>query len=67
MELSVKWSVLAVLLATLQATASVELTFELLDNAKDCFFEYINKNTTAALEFQVKHLFHTLIRSNESS
>ncbi|XP_049278799.1 transmembrane emp24 domain-containing protein 7 [Anopheles funestus] len=32
---------------------SVELTFELPDNAKECFHEEILKNQTATLEFQV--------------
>lgn len=30
-----------------------ELTFELKDSAKECFYEEINKNTSATLEFQV--------------
>ncbi|KAL3278712.1 hypothetical protein HHI36_016245 [Cryptolaemus montrouzieri] len=32
---------------------SNELTFELADNAKECFYEEIHKNTTATLEYQV--------------
>lgn len=32
---------------------AVELTFELPDNAKECFFEVIEKGTEATLEFQV--------------
>lgn len=32
---------------------SVELTFELADNAKECFYEDIKANQTATLEFQV--------------
>ncbi|EAT36148.1 AAEL011755-PB [Aedes aegypti] len=35
------------------AVNSVELTFELPDNARECFFEEIKKNQTATLEFQV--------------
>lgn len=31
----------------------VELTFELPDSAKECFYEEIKKNVTATLEFQV--------------
>uniref|UniRef100_U5EQ79 Putative emp24/gp25l/p24 family of membrane trafficking n=1 Tax=Corethrella appendiculata TaxID=1370023 RepID=U5EQ79_9DIPT len=31
----------------------VELTFELADNAKECFHEEIKKNQTATIEFQV--------------
>lgn len=32
---------------------SVELTFELPDNSKECFYEEIGKNKTATLEYQV--------------
>lgn len=32
---------------------SVELSFELPDNARECFYEEIKKNQTATLEFQV--------------
>uniref|UniRef100_A0A6M2E038 Putative cargo transport protein n=1 Tax=Xenopsylla cheopis TaxID=163159 RepID=A0A6M2E038_XENCH len=32
---------------------SVELTFELPDNAKECFYQDIQKNTSVTLEFQV--------------
>lgn len=32
---------------------ATELTFELPDSAKECFYEEIKKNTTATLEFQV--------------
>lgn len=32
---------------------SVELTFELPDSAVECFFQDIEKNTSAALEYQV--------------
>lgn len=35
------------------ATYAVELTFELLDNAKECFYEEITKNQSSILEFQV--------------
>lgn len=34
---------------------SVELTFELPDNAKECFHQEIGKNVTATLEFQVSN------------
>ncbi|CAB3383057.1 Hypothetical predicted protein [Cloeon dipterum] len=44
----------ALLLGLLAAlTEAVELTFELPDNAKECFFQEITKNTTSTLEFQV--------------
>jgi len=33
--------------------AAVELTFELPDNAKECFHEVIEKDTTSTIEFQV--------------
>jgi hypothetical protein len=32
---------------------SIELTFELYDNAKDCFYEVIKENTSVTLEYQV--------------
>jgi len=47
---------LAALVASLAALGlanAVELTFELPDNAKECFFEVIEKGTEATLEFQV--------------
>ncbi|XP_076067056.1 transmembrane emp24 domain-containing protein [Oratosquilla oratoria] len=37
----------------LVAVAGVELTFELPDNAKECFHEDIEKGTDSTLEFQV--------------
>lgn len=49
-------------LAVLESATSVELTFELQDNAKDCFFEYIQKNTSCTLEFQVSDFFYGLAR-----
>lgn len=42
-----------VALTVFDVATSVELTFELLDNARDCFFEDIPKNTSCTLEFQV--------------
>ena len=53
MGYSVKWCFITVLLAFIDLSMSVELTFELLDNAKDCFFELIEANATVTLEFQV--------------
>lgn len=35
------------------STKAVELTFELPDNARECFYEEIAKNVSATLEFQV--------------
>ena len=43
-----------VLLFTILAVASgVELTFELPDNARQCFYEVIEKGTESTVEFQV--------------
>lgn len=39
----------------------IELTFELYDNAKDCFYEVIEKNTSVTLEYQVKKLVVSFI------
>lgn len=41
------------LLCCIQACLSVELTFELPDNAKQCFYEDIPENTKAIIEYQV--------------
>ncbi|XP_076625583.1 transmembrane emp24 domain-containing protein 7 [Colletes latitarsis] len=41
------------LFGTILQTGGVELTFELPDNAKQCFFQEIEKNATVMLEFQV--------------
>ncbi|XP_063707311.1 transmembrane emp24 domain-containing protein 7 isoform X2 [Culicoides brevitarsis] len=38
---------------TKNAITAVELTFELPDNAKECFYQEIKKNQSANLEFQV--------------
>ncbi|XP_058127974.1 transmembrane emp24 domain-containing protein 7 [Anopheles ziemanni] len=38
---------------TVSLVNSVELTFELPDNARECFYEEILKNQSATLEFQV--------------
>lgn len=43
-----------------QLANSVELTFELPDNARECFYEEIQKNTSATLEFQVNMLYYNL-------
>ncbi|XP_033199847.1 transmembrane emp24 domain-containing protein 7 [Bombus vancouverensis nearcticus] len=50
------WSIcllLVSLFGTILRTGGVELSFELPDNAKQCFYEEIKQNTTAMLEFQV--------------
>lgn len=41
------------LVCWLAVAAGVELTFELPDNAKECFYEEIEKGTACSLEFQV--------------
>uniref|UniRef100_A0A182PKZ0 GOLD domain-containing protein n=1 Tax=Anopheles epiroticus TaxID=199890 RepID=A0A182PKZ0_9DIPT len=45
--------VLVALCHQIPVAQSVELTFELADNAKECFHEEIQKNQTSTLEFQV--------------
>lgn len=42
-----------VLLQLIDTINSVELTFELPDNSKECFYQDIAKNKSAVLEFQV--------------
>lgn len=42
-----------VIVVVLKLCETVELTFELPDNAKECFYQDIEKNQTATLEFQV--------------
>lgn len=39
----------------------VELTFELRDSSKDCFYQEIQKNTSGVLEYQV-NLFSNSIQ-----
>lgn len=40
-------------LQTIDFINSVELTFELPDNSKECFYQEVGKNKTAVLEYQV--------------
>ncbi|KAK2589345.1 hypothetical protein KPH14_007890 [Odynerus spinipes] len=47
------WLLLFSLLLTILLTGGVELTFELPDNAKECFYQEIEKNVSSTLEFQV--------------
>ena len=47
--LAITWA----LLCTCGGVGGVELTFELPDNAKECFHEIIEKDTESTLEFQV--------------
>lgn len=50
---SVLLLLLLALLGLVFRAGGVELTFELPDNAKQCFFEDIENNVTSTLEFQV--------------
>lgn len=52
-----KWSLFGILLGMVLGSGGVELTFELPDNAKECFFQEIAKNVTSTLEFQVSFGF----------
>lgn len=45
--------VLILLIGLLEFCLATELTFELSDSAKECFYEEIKKNTSCTLEFQV--------------
>lgn len=49
------WLSIISLLSSILFAVGVELTFELPDNAKQCFYEVIEKNTSATLEFQVNN------------
>ncbi|XP_060523748.1 transmembrane emp24 domain-containing protein 3 [Cylas formicarius] len=44
---------LVVLFSLIYSILGTELTFELTDNGKECFYEEIRANTTATLEYQV--------------
>ena len=46
------WSTLSLILLP-SSVSSVELTFELPDNAKDCFYENIEKGKQSTFEYQV--------------
>ena len=47
------WPLLSVLSLLVLSSKAVELTFELPDNAKECFHEEIAAGIEATLEFQV--------------
>lgn len=50
------WIILLLIaLVKLKLLYAVELTFELYDNAKDCFYEVIEKNVSTTLEYQVRN------------
>lgn len=61
------WLLFVSLLAALLLTGGVELTFELADNAKECFYQEIEKNVSSTLEFQVRLAFslhsHNVMKS----
>lgn len=46
-------SALVLLFGAFLVAGGVELTFELPDNAKQCFYQEIEKNVSSTLEFQV--------------
>lgn len=48
-----KISSFCVFLQLIDIINSVELTFELPDNSKECFYQDVEKNKTAILEYQV--------------
>ncbi|XP_018572358.1 transmembrane emp24 domain-containing protein 7 [Anoplophora glabripennis] len=45
--------VFILLLGLIKRYSATELTFELPDSAKECFYEEVKKNTSCTLEFQV--------------
>jgi len=53
MDRRLAWLLLVSFLGTLLIAGGVELTFELADNAKECFYQEIEKNVSSTLEFQV--------------
>lgn len=46
-------------------TKSVELTFELPDSAVECFYQDIEKNTSAALEYQVIYISYSIFQQHK--
>jgi hypothetical protein len=55
-----KFHALAILLLAINLNNifCVQLTFELPDNAVQCFYERISKDTNTVLEFQVNNFLH---------
>lgn len=51
--LNLKSIVALLLVVALSSVQAVELTFELPDNAKQCFHEEIGKDVKSTIEFQV--------------
>lgn len=48
---------ISILVSLIDLINSVELTFELPDNDKQCYYQEIEKNKTAILEYQVSEKF----------
>jgi protein ERP2 len=48
---------LSIFVSLIDFINSVELTFELPDNDKQCYYQDIEKNRTAILEYQVSGQF----------
>ena len=46
------------LVLLIKLSSAVELTFELPDNAKECFHEEIEKDIESTLEFQVFYIYY---------
>uniref|UniRef100_A0A1B6IPY2 GOLD domain-containing protein n=1 Tax=Homalodisca liturata TaxID=320908 RepID=A0A1B6IPY2_9HEMI len=53
MGICVVWFVFSVMTIYFQVTDQVEFTFELVDKAKECFYEDIQQNTNINLDYQV--------------
>ena len=51
---------LPVILWLIVSVNCTELTFELEDNAKQCFHEVIKKDTKCTLEFQVRRWYFSV-------
>lgn len=49
-----------IVVAFVNLYSCTELTFELPDSARECFYEEIKKNTSATLEFQVETILFLL-------
>lgn len=45
--------IFCIFLALINVINSVELTFELPDNSKECFYQDIAKNKSVVIEYQV--------------
>jgi len=46
-------AIISIALCCVRLAHSIELTFELQDKAKDCYYEIIERNTSTTLEYQV--------------